>query len=234
MTDRHAPRLVAVAACAVLLSGCASRPLTEAERAFARTVTAEAVDLGEVRVVKGAVSAMIPTTIPVRERSTCRARLLPPQTEPAPGFFPAFVLGERMYFSRRIWRDDYLAGYPERLALRDAMRLAHELTHVWQWQARAETGYAPWRAAADHVALSDPYLVELDPARDFLDYGWEQQGVLVEEYVCCRALDPSAPRTAELRALVAQAFPGIAADEVVRSGDIALPWDGAEPQGICR
>lgn len=232
MTTRPVLRLALLAACVGALASCASRPLSEAERAFAQTVTAGAVDLGEVRVVKGAASALIPTTIPVRDRLTCRERLMPPLTAPAPGTFPAFVLGQRMYFSRRIWRDDYLAGYPDRLALRDAMRLAHELTHVWQWQARAETGYAPWRAAREHVALADPYLVTLDPGLDFLDYGWEQQGVLVEEYVCCRALDPDAPRTAELAALVGQVWPGAAAEEIAVRID--LPWDGAETAGICR
>jgi len=225
-------RLVVLLCAAALLPGCAARPLTPAERAFAATVTGAAVDLDRVRLVRGSAVALIPTTVRPRPRRTCRARLTPPREAPVPGFYPAFALGDRVHLARPIWRADYLDGYPRAMDLRAAMLLAHELTHVWQWQARAETGYAPWRAAGEHVRLADPYLVDLDPDLGFLDYGWEQQGVLVEEYVCCRALDPAAPRTAALRALVGQAFPGAAADEIVARID--LPWEGAETAGICR
>ena len=217
---------------ALALAGCAARPLTPAERAFAETVTGEAVSLENVRIIKGSASALVPVTVPVRPRLTCRERLTPPRSEPVPGYFAAMALGNRLHYARRAWRADMLAGYPERMELGQAMRLAHELVHVWQWQARAETGYAPWRAGLEHVELADPYLVDLDDEMDFLDYGWEQQGVLVEEFVCCRALDPEAPRTAELQALVRQVWPGAAAEEIAARVD--LPWDGAETRGICR
>lgn len=216
------------------LSGCDARPLSEAERAFAFTVVGDAVDLDRVTIVRGSASALIPTTIEPRPQLTCRQRLRPALSAPVPGYFPAFVDRDTMYFSRRIWQPDALAGYPDRMHLGHAMRLAHELTHVWQWQERAQTGYAPRRAFGEHVRLEDPYLVELDPELGFLDYGWEQQGVLVEEYVCCRALDPTAPRTAQLRALVRQIYPDAAAAEVVPAAGIVLPWPDAETSGICR
>jgi len=215
-----------------VLAGCAARPLTEAERAFAETVTGDAVRLEDVRIVKGSVAALVPTTIPPRPRTTCRARLSPPRDRPVPGVFAAFVLGERIHYARAFWDEDFARGYPEALDLREGMRLAHELTHVWQWQRRDVTGYAPYRAAGEHVGLADPYLTALDPDLGFLDYGWEQQGVLVEEFVCCRALDPDAPRTAKLGALGRQVGPGAAAGEIAARVD--LPWDGAQTRGICR
>jgi hypothetical protein len=219
---------------ALLLSACASRPLTEAERDFAGTVMAGALDLDEVTVVRGAVSAALPTTVPPRPRTTCSERLRPPRDGRVPGVFSAFVVGDRMFFSRRSWKPDLMAGYPDRLVLDEAMRLAHELTHVWQWQARSQTGYFPHLAFFEHVESDDPYLTEIDPGLGFLDYGWEQQGTIVEEFVCCRTLDPEAPRTEELHRLVSQVFPGAARRGEVRLADVELPWDGAEPQGICR
>jgi hypothetical protein len=119
------------------------------------------------------------------------------------------------------------------MELTDAMRLAHELTHVWQWQRRDLTGYHPYKASLEHVELDDPYLLEIDPARGFLDYGYEQQGVIVEEFVCCRALDPEGTRTEALYRLVAEVFPAAARRDPAASGAIGLPWAGAETRGIC-
>src|SRR6056297_2916079 len=130
---------------ALSLAGCAGRPLTPAERAFAGTVTGDAVALENVRIINGSAAALVPVTVPVRPRLTCRERLAPPRSEPVRGYYAAMALGNRVHYARRAWRDDMLAGYPDRMELGHAMRLAHELVHVWQWQARAETGYAPWR-----------------------------------------------------------------------------------------
>jgi hypothetical protein len=218
----------------LLLGACAARPLTEAERDFARTVVGDAVALERVAVHRGAASALVPTTLPVRPRTTCRERLYPPRAERVPGVFAAFVLGERMFFSREVWAEDFAPDYPHRLDLRDAMRLAHELVHVWQWQSRRSTGYAPLLAAFEHVEADDPYLVEIDTSRAFLSYGWEQQGILVEEFVCCRALDPAAPRTREIHALVDDVFPGALADSAVPRAGIAVPHAEIETDGICR
>lgn len=217
----------------VLLAACAARPLTETERAFTGTIMGPALDTGDVRIVKGAVVALIPKTIPPRPRTTCREKLNPPRSEPAKGVFPAFATGETVYYATRFWRADFLKGYPEGMELRHAMRLAHELTHVWQWQARAETGYHPLKASFEHIEKDDPYLLTLDPQKRFLDYAYEQQGVIVEEFVCCRALDPDGARTARLRALVGQVFPAPAATETVARSAIRLPHEGVETRGIC-
>ena len=112
------------------------------------------------------------------------------------------------------------------------MLLAHELTHIWQWQNRASTGYSPLRAASEHTISDDPYLFEIDTPRKFGDFGYEQQGSIVEEFVCCRALAPQAPRTKRLHGLISQMMP-VAPLPQTRQSDVRLPWDGVELKGIC-
>jgi hypothetical protein len=223
-----------ILAAALFLGACAARPLSEAEIAFAETVMGAQLDTEKVSLVRGSVSALVPTTVPERPRSTCRERLSPERDGPVAGVYSAFVLGETVHYSRDAWEADFLARYPESLDLRDAMRLAHELTHVWQWQRRRETGYSPLLAFFEHLELEDPYLTRIIPGLEFLDYGWEQQGMLVEEFVCCRALDPDAPRTAELHAIVTEVFPGAAGAEPVPADGIEVRWPGTRIEGICR
>jgi hypothetical protein len=216
-----------------LLAACASRTLTPAERAFSDTVMGPALDTGQVRLVKGAIVGLVPVTVNPRPRTSCREKLYPPLEEPVEAVFPAFARGRTVYYTRDFWSEDFLRGYPDALDLVHAMRLAHELTHVWQWQQRRENGYTPFAAAAEHVRSDDPYLVEIDERRAFSDYGWEQQGSLVEEFVCCRALDPGGARTAQLTGIIRQVFPAAAASDGVPAGRTRIPWAGAELRGIC-
>jgi hypothetical protein len=90
---------------------------------------------------------------------------------------------------------DYVTPREGRRSLAAAMFFAHEMTHVWQWQNRAVTGYHPFRAFSEHARIEDPYLFDPREDRRFLDYGYEVQASLVEEYVCCRAVDPRGART---------------------------------------
>jgi len=222
--------LAAVAVAA--LAGCAARPLTEAERAFTATLHDRALDAAAVRIHRGAVIGGWPMTRPPRPYRACRERIFPREREPEIETSVAgFVLGNRIFVARDLYARDYLGDYPETLPLTAAMFLAHELTHVWQWQTRETTGYAPWRAAGEHAARADPYLFDLAVGRDFLDYGYEQQAALIEEYVCCRALDPDGARTGRLRALLRPHFPGLAPRSPARR--VAIPWTGAQTEGIC-
>jgi len=215
------------------LAACAQRPLTGAERDFLQTIHGDSVDYGAVSVVRGSVSSAFDADIPERPRTTCRERIFPPRNGTQTIIFPGLTVDSTMYFTEPFWSEDYAEGYPDRLALRDAMRLAHEVTHVWQWQARDRTKYHPFKALSEHIAQDDPYLVAFDPGRPFLSYAYEQQGTLVEEFVCCRALDPGGARTAALHAMLSQQFPGLARRDVVALADVDLPWDGVEPRGIC-
>ncbi|MCR9127085.1 MAG: hypothetical protein NXH82_13295 [Rhodobacteraceae bacterium] len=216
----------------VLLAGCA-RPLTETERAFAARVHGPTLDLDRVRLGNGTLAGSVTYQRKARPRVTCRERIFPPPTDALVTVRPAAVaLFNRVNFSRGWYLENYQPDYPERLYLVEAMLLAHELTHVWQWQNRARTGYHPLRAAAEHRPGTDPYLFELDDRAAFLDFGFEQQGGIVEEYVCCRAIAPDAARTRRLHDMLAEVFDP-AALPGRREHAVILPWNEADLRGIC-
>ncbi len=217
-----------------LLASC-GRPLTDQERDFASAVQGETLNLDRVRLVEGAPVAPITFYRKERPRLACRERILPPPEKGIVTAKPAAVaLFNKVYFTRDWYLEDYMSDFPEQMNLIAAMLLAHELTHVWQWQNRKTTGYHPLRAAAEHGGNKDPYLFDIETSSDFLSYGFEQQGAIVEEYVCCRALDPKAPRTQRLHDMLGAHFDLSPLPDQPRERDILIPWAGAEIDGICR
>lgn len=218
---------------ALLLAGC-GRPLTETETAFAARIQGDTLDTSRVRLVDGALVGEVTFVRKPRPRLTCRERLLPPAKEEKVTVSPAAVtLFNRIFLSRNWYLDDYMPGYPEKVHIVEAMLLAHELTHAWQWQNRDLTGYHPLRAAAEHQRSDDPYLFDLSTPREFLSYGYEQQGTIVEEYVCCRALAPDAARTRRLHEMLGAVFDLSDLPRKGRESDVYLPWSGAKVDGIC-
>lgn len=216
----------------LLLTGC-GRPLTDSEQAFARTLHGDSIDFAKVRLVDGAPTRAVTFRRPVRPRTTCREKILPPPTSDVVTAKPAaMVLWNRVYFDTDWYLDDYLPDYPDRVGLIAAMLLAHELTHVWQWQNRTVTGYSPLRVMSEHEASDDPYLFDLERSPRFSEFGYEQQGAIVEEFVCCRALDPQGARTHRLHALIAQAMP-VADLPQSRASAVGLPWKGVDLKNIC-
>ncbi|WP_298843281.1 hypothetical protein [uncultured Roseobacter sp.] len=221
-----------VIASLIVLTAC-GRPLTETEVAFARTIHGDTLDVDRVRLVDGAPTRAVTFRRAARPRTTCRERILPPITEEVVTSKPAAVaFYNRVLFDKDWYLDDYLPDYPDRIGLIAAMLFAHELTHVWQWQNRQDTGYTPLRAAFEHGGASDPYLFDLSKEPRFADFGYEQQGAIMEEFVCCRALDPGAARTQRLHALISQAMP-VAPLPQSRPYAVGLPWEGVEIEGIC-
>lgn len=216
-----------------LLTAC-GRPLSEVERSFLTDIHGPSMDLDRIRLVKGAPVAAVTFRRKPRPRVTCRERILPPvtQEEIITSSPAAVALFNRIFFVKDWYTENYLPAYPDRLYLVEAMLLAHEMTHVWQWQNRRVTGYHPLRAAAEHSASPDPYLFALDGSSDFLSYGYEQQGAIVEEYVCCRALAPQAARSKRLHEMLKAVMP-VSDLPKTRQSDVYLPWKDAELSGIC-
>ncbi|WP_193743445.1 hypothetical protein [Tateyamaria sp. ANG-S1] len=215
-----------------LLAGC-GRPLTEAERAFASAIHGDQLSHDRVRLVDGAPTRAVTFKRKARPRTTCREKILPPPTTDIVTAKPAAVaLWQTVLFDKDWYLDDYVPDYPGEINLIAAMLLAHELTHIWQWQNREVTGYSPLRAAREHRISDDPYLFDVSENRRFLDFGFEQQGSIVEEFVCCRALDPQGERTHRLHALISQSMP-VAPLPQSRQSDVLLPWDGVQVNGIC-
>ncbi len=210
------------------------RPLTDTEKAFTTEIHGNTINTNRIRLVNGALIGKITYTRKKRPRVACRERIFPEQEKEAEEVTvspAAFVLFNTVFFSKDWYLANYLPKYEERLYLVEAMLFAHEMTHVWQWQNRATTGYTPLKAANEHRSSDDPYLFDINTQARFLDYGYEQQASIVEEYVCCAALDPKAPRTARLEALISQEFP---IQNLSVPDQVVIPWDGAETTGICR
>ena len=186
-----------------LLAAC-GRPLTDAETEFAQTFFGPtlntekvrilslpywATDVGEPRLMRGTERACVRTPQPRGAQ--------PPQ---------AIALGYAMHFSGPLNARDMKLGWPQALRFPQGLIFAHELTHVWQWQNRSWTGYSPFRAAAESIALPDPYFSTTGEAPVFFAFGYEQQAAIVEDYVCFTVANPTHPRRAELRALLAPVF----------------------------
>ncbi|MHA7850762.1 hypothetical protein [Roseovarius sp.] len=208
------------------------RPLTPTESAFATQIHGDSIDTSRIQLVDGALIGKVTYPRATRPRLTCRERILPEPTTPTVTVAPAAVVVHNKVFYARDWYEpDFMPRYPEFMSLVHAMIFAHEMTHVWQWQNRRLTGYSPLRAAGEHRVSDDPYLFDISTDRDFLDYGFEQQASIVEEYVCCATLDPDAPRTARLREMLEGTFP---TGDMPKPGTVLLPWKDAEVKGICR
>lgn len=223
-----------LALAALLLLAACGRPVTPAERAFLDTLHGPTLDTTAVRLHDGLAPGAA-AMVPPRPRLTCQDRLLPPRTEPVRASPGAMTIFESIHFRRDLWREDFATttwqGEPT-IDLLDAMLLAHEMTHVWQWQNRDLTGYHPLKAAFEHLGNPDPYLFDPETEADFLSFGYEQQGAIVEEYVCCRTLAPDAPRTRRLHAMIGAVMP-LAPIQSIRVDSVLLPWSGAEIAGIC-
>jgi len=193
------------------LMGCTGRPLAPGERALAADLFGPNFDPGPVRIAKAAgLPPSQPRDPPVLTRELdanpglCDRKT--PNTEGPGGPPPAFVLYNRMNVQPEWYRRDMMAGWPNRILVPEVLIVAHELVHVWQWQNRALTNYRPTRAALESVTNRDPYFYVPEAGAGFLEYGYEQQAALVEDYVCYLLYDPDAPRRAELRRILGPYF----------------------------
>ena len=215
----------------VLLTAC-SRPLTPNEKSFVTQIHGNTIDVSRIRMHNGALIGKTTIRRQKRPRLTCRERILPEPTDEIVTVSPAAaVVYNDVFYARDWYAPDYLPNYPEVMSLVHVMLFAHEMVHVWQWQNRNVTNYTPLRSASEHVRSDDPYLFDISTNARFLDYGYEQQPSIVEEYVCCADLDPDAPRTKRLADMMSGAFP---LGKLTNPKRVVLPWDGAKAKGICR
>ncbi|MBU2983246.1 hypothetical protein KO498_15670 [Lentibacter algarum] len=216
--------LLSVAAC--------GRPFSENEKTFINQIYGETFNSGRPRFHNGALVGSVTFKRQKRPRLTCRERIFPEPVEEIVTTGPAAVaLFNHVFYTKPFYVKDYLPDYPQEMHLYAAMLFAHEATHIWQWQNREKTGYHPLKAAAEHGRVDDPYLFEISTENKFLSYPYEQQASLVEEYVCCKSLDPAAPRTKRLESLLKGAFP---LGNIVIPQKVTLPWAGAKTERICR
>ncbi|MBN8187148.1 hypothetical protein JF540_10630 [Salipiger thiooxidans] len=218
----------------LILSAC-GRPLSENETAFLKAMQGDQLDTRRVRFHDGLWAGSITYQRPIRPRLTCMERVWPPSQGETVTVSPgAMTIFNRVFYRDDLYREDFVPDYPQRVDLLDAMLLAHEMVHVWQWQHRDRTGYTPLKAALEHGVSEDPYLFEPDKPGRFLDHGYEQQGAIVEEYVCCHMLDPDAPRTSRLRKMIAAELPVDGLERALDNPEVMVPWAGIQQKNICR
>ncbi|SMY08505.1 hypothetical protein [Flavimaricola marinus] len=214
-----------------LLVSC-GRPLTPSELAFINTYQGPDIDASQAFLADG-LRPPSPRTVPVRPRLTCQQRIYPPIQGPtARVSTQALTAFRQVYFDDRLYTPDFMSQYPDRVYLPDAMLLAHEMVHVWQWQNREITGYHPLKAALEHTGGRDPYLFDPETNSPFLSFAYEQQGAIMEEYLCCKALAPDSPRTSRLHAMLSEHFALPPISQPLAT-EIYLPWQGVTLDGIC-
>ena len=215
-----------------LLAAC-GRPLTGSEAAYMQALQGDGFDATRARIVENPIIGLNVQRYPARPQTTCRERVAPPpEGRVIEGRTAGLVLFNTLHVRPDLNVPDYTAMSDGRPHLYAVMFFAHEMTHIWQWQNRDLTGYHPFRVAREHVVVEDPYLFDLDTGQSFLDYGYEAQASLVEEYVCCRAVDPAGARTARLERLIGQVMPVTPWQQRADAASTFLPWPGT-PRGIC-
>lgn len=197
----------------ICLAAACTRPLTQSERRFAADVIGPSLNAQEVRLTRG-LGLSSPERQPERA-----AKLLPvarppieglcdrDAPEPQDGPPPAFALWNRIHIAEEFYRPEMAPDWPRAALFPEALILAHELVHVWQWQNRARTGYSPARAGFESWASRDPYFYKPEAELRYADFGYEQQASLLEDYLCYGLYDPANPRRAELRRILVPHFP---------------------------
>ena len=199
--------------CGVLALGACARPLTQNERRFAADILGPTLNVDDVRIARG--FGPLPATSEDADKSDLYPIIAENQIsglcdraapEPRSGPPPGWALWSRIHMSREFYRADLAPDWPRSARFPQALVLAHELVHVWQWQHRGTTGYRPVRAAVENVMNMDPYFYVPGPDASFLKFGFEQQAALLEDYLCYTLYDPGAPRRTELRPLLAPYF----------------------------
>ncbi|WP_235962645.1 hypothetical protein [Jannaschia marina] len=225
-------RLLLLPLLVLTLTASCSRTLTDAERALVAPLHGDTLDTAPVRIRRNPLIGLFPITFDARPRTTCRERIGPPREGRITTSTGGIVLFERLILSPKAHLDDYAAtfGPDEVLDLPAAMFLVHELTHVWQWQNRAITGYHPRKAFTEQITIDDPYLFDAAATEPFLSYGYEVQASLVEEYLCCATLDPEGARTDRLKTLLREVMP--VAEPEVFARNVWVPYTEDLP-GIC-
>lgn len=214
----------------LLLTAC-GRPLTPEEAAFSTRFTGP--EPAQVARIIPDIPFRPERTIPVRPGTTCQERIWPAPAGPTITVSPlAGVAFNTIYIRDGVYETNLLPGYPQEIYLPDAMLLGHEMVHVWQWQNRETTGYHPLLALLEHANQRDPYLIDPETTAEFLSFGFEQQGSIMEEYICCRALAPNSERTQRLHNMLSQHFTLPEPGEALASS-VRVPYPEVITPAIC-
>jgi hypothetical protein len=193
--------LLSVAAC--------SRPMTDGEIAYTKEIITQGVDFGEVRFsgqekrgIRKAERLLAQEVLEASDSEESVDRLI----SGLPSLFgaDAFVIENTVYFDSDVYSSDFSTSTIDS----DRWLMAHELTHVWQWQNRDVTGYTFAKVVSEHLNFgNEVYEYTLAQSKRFTEYRFEQQGAIVQCYVMLRQLMPNDPLTVRHESLIRSEFP---------------------------
>ncbi len=217
----------------LLLTAC-GRGITDSEQLLIGQIMGDTLRTSDVRMVEAGFIGLRTRTFAARPQITCREKIAPPPSGPTIQTRTAGAVAWTHVLTNPDWTlPNYAPDYPESFNLVAAMYFAHEMTHIWQWQNRAVTGYSPFRGLAEHKPGVDPYLFDPNEEINFLDMGYEQQASLVEEFICCRTIAPEAPRTERLFQVLAAVMPVQHPTQTPRPSEVYGIDENADLVGIC-
>lgn len=186
--------LITLTFIAVSLLGC--RYMTDTEKIFASHIYEGQLNFSEVEIyspdvsqeavdarLREALRADLQNNKSFNLRGLSREQYIEVAAEKLKRTVPALVLKNRVYYSRDEYRKDFAEGFPYYPRVSELGLFAHELAHVWQYQNRARTGYSLLAVASEHLIYREPYDYVVEPGKKFLDYRFEQQAKMIEDWV---------------------------------------------------
>ena len=217
----------------LFLAAC-GRVLTPTEETLIGEITGDDLDVSPIRLVEAPFIGVTTRTFATRPQTTCRERIHRAPSGPTVQSRTAGAVAWTHVLTSPDWTiPDYAPNNPDVINLSAAMFFAHEMIHIWQWQNRDVTGYSPFRGLAEHKPGVDPYLFDPQSEISFLEFGYEQQASLVEEFICCRTIAPNAARTERLYQTLAQVMPVQHPTQTPRPTEIYGIYENADLAGVC-
>lgn len=208
--DLSAPLLLMLA-----IGGCISRELTPHEKMFVQATHTNTVAQSKVRIARGVDGKEVRRTL---RKDLQRSALTLKHNGKAvsvddlqkalltgPG---AITIGSKIYYRKNYYQANFVPAWPRPLIVNWASLLAHEVTHVWQYQNRRVTGYSLSKIAMEHIRYRENvYHYNIVRGKKFLEYRFEQQGQIIQDWVTCRCMAPNSPKTSELEKLIEAVIP---------------------------
>lgn len=206
-------RKIHLAMLAVLLSlPACSRLMTDGEISYNQAIFTEELSFGDVRFSGQKARGMrraqkqlakeVEGMLAVSDEDENASRLV----SALPSLFgaAAIAVGNTVYFDSEVYSDDFAKSLYDS----DRWLMAHEVTHVWQWQNRTQTGYSFAKVVSEHLEFGDEvYEYTLVNGKRFSEYRFEQQGRIVQCFAMLQQLRPNDPLTLRHEKLIRAEFP---------------------------
>lgn len=183
-------RLIILVLCTCLIASCA-RQLSDGEERFLLKSFGTEIDYSVVRIREGGLPNLFP-----------RAE--------------AVAVENRIFWQDETYREDFIP--PDDISyVQDQILLAHEVAHIWQFQNSDITGYSLNKVIAEHRNFGRQvydYIKPLDLSKPFLEYRYEQQAEIVEDWVCATLLND--PQAFYYEKIIRAAIPSASVEDIIR------------------